>query len=730
MNLSKKLRIDEIVGNKNIADLLEKGDLEQIGAEVLRGFEQDIQSRSEWEARSAGAIAMALQVREAKNFPWINASNVKFPLITIAALQFLARISIMTKGKIIARASPIGLTTDEIEAACDRISEHMSYQLTSEMTGWINSDEQAKIEAAIIGASFKKTYFDVVSRNVVSEHVNAANIVIDYFAKDIESASRVSHIVTLDKNEITERVRVGIFHEVDSEQPVIPRDTPLAAMSDKSSGLEKPVNSDVVEVIEQHRFLDLDGDGYEEPYIVSCVRSTGQVLRIAPRFYDSGDVYRANDAKIAMLQSKMLEAKTWDEQSAIEKEIAELQADKKNSIVRIEPHNYFTRILFIPSPDGGIYGLGLGTLMGPVNETINTVINQLVDAGTMANTAGGFLGRGVKIKSGTTSFMPFEWKPVDSTGDDLRKNIIPLPTKEPSPVLFSLLELLITYAEKISGATDIMTGIMPGQNTPAETSRNTIEQGMMLFSGIYARMYRSFSDELGKILYINKMFFKYNKNYLLLTRPKTGMLKPDDYYIDGIVVKPNASAEAVTASQLKQKWAELMAIAQTTPVIDRGYVLNQYLTIAGYDHVDRIFPKGDKAIKPAPNPKFEIERQKIALDAKKHSDTMTVAIAELQEKSAVNKAKILELVARSEALFAKADNADKNTEIALIEAQIGAANARQQSINHAIDALQKAIELERQRNETDQGRSAGMGGVTMHGGTETAAGAGDRTGKN
>ena len=92
MNLSKKLRIDEIVGNKNIADLLEKGDLEQIGAEVLRGFEQDIQSRSEWEARSAGAIAMALQVREAKNFPWINASNVKFPLITIAALQFLARI--------------------------------------------------------------------------------------------------------------------------------------------------------------------------------------------------------------------------------------------------------------------------------------------------------------------------------------------------------------------------------------------------------------------------------------------------------------------------------------------------------------------------------------------------------------------------------------------------------------------------------------------------------------
>src|SRR5258706_9432508 len=150
-----------------------------------------------------------------------------------------------------------------------------------------------------------------------------------------------------------------------------------------------------------------------------------------------------------------------------------LAAAPNNHIIRIDPVHYFTKYTFIPSPDGGFYGLGFGALLGPLNQSVDTLVNQLVDAGTMSNSGGGFLARGVKIKGGKSSFDPFEWKPVDSTGDDLRKNIFPLPIREPSNVLFQLLGMLVGYAEKISGATDIMTGVSPGQNTPAETSRNT-----------------------------------------------------------------------------------------------------------------------------------------------------------------------------------------------------------------------------------------------------------------
>jgi hypothetical protein len=77
-------------------------------------------------------------------------------------------------------------------------------------------------------------------------------------------------------------------------------------------------------------------------------------------------------------------------------------------------------------------------LLGPLNEGVNTAINQIFDAGTMANSNGGFLGRGAKIRGGVYTFAPWEWKRVDSTGDDLRKSLVQLPTREPSAVLLSV----------------------------------------------------------------------------------------------------------------------------------------------------------------------------------------------------------------------------------------------------------------------------------------------------
>ena len=95
------------------------------------------------------------------------------------------------------------------------------------------------------------------------------------------------------------------------------------------------------------------------------------------------------------------------------------------------------------------------------------------------------------MKGGQQSFAPLEWKHVETTGDDIRKNVFPLPVREPSQVLFTLLSLLISYGERIGSATEAMVGENPGQNTPAETSRNMIEQGMKIFSGIFKRMHRS-----------------------------------------------------------------------------------------------------------------------------------------------------------------------------------------------------------------------------------------------
>ena len=224
-------------------------------------------------------------------------------------------------------------------------------------------------------------------------------------------------------------------------------------------------------MIEQHLYLDLDGDGYQEPYVAIVHKASKQLLRLVPRFFTSS-----------------------------------IEFSKDDKILSIKAEQYFTKYPFIPSPDGGFYDLGFGVLLGPLNSSINTIINQLIDAGTMANTAGGFLGRGIKIKGGNSSFAPNEWKPVESSGDDLRKSIVPLPVREPSQVLFTLLSLLINYGERIGGSVDILVGQNPGQNTPAETSRTMAEQGMKIFSGIFKRTYRSLRDEFRKQYRLNHLY--------------------------------------------------------------------------------------------------------------------------------------------------------------------------------------------------------------------------------
>ncbi|MBU6264864.1 MAG: hypothetical protein KGM14_01550 [Actinomycetales bacterium] len=698
-SLGIKLQLDKIVESPNVAEHLTQTQLDALGKEVVDNYVKDRGTRSQWEQRSAEAIKLALQVKEHKNFPWENCSNVKFPLVTIAALQFLARISLMTKGRKLVKVDITGKDPEGKKAArAKRISDHMSLQLLESPVNWVDNDEQTKLATAIVGSGFKKSYNDRISGDNISEYVPSSNIVLDYFTKDVARANRITHVLYMDDNAIQERVRSKLFMEMlEGSSTGTMEANILQQTSDEVQGINRPAEGTQYEILEQHCWLDLDGDDYAEPYVVSVRRDTGQVLRIVARFFDEGDVHRVNDPKVRQLESALDDVKVktpddLDAQSRLEKQIKALEDARDNHIIRIDPMLYFTRYIFIPSPDGGVYGLGLGSLLGPVNESVDTLINQMVDAGTMSNTAGGFLGRGIKMKGGATSFAPFEWKTVDSAGDDMRKNLFPLPVREPSAVLFQLLGLLITYGEKISGATDIMTGVSPGQNTPAETSRNTVEQGMMLFSGIYARMYRAFRDEINKLYTLNRLYIESSPKFKEISSGEDAIIAPDDYRARGMRVFPAASPEAVSATQRKQKAAELLAIANQQPGFDKYLVTLGWLEASDYDDIDKIYPdpKGPNAIAPPQNPKVALEQAKLQQQAKEHQDSMQLAIVELQADIQVNEAKILELQAKATKALAEADGVKTGHQLALINAAIGAAHARQKGLIEALSLMQKA----------------------------------------
>lgn len=709
-----KIAFAKLLESANIATLLDKDQLMELGRTAVSNYDKDKGTRTVWEERNVEAIKLALQVVEVKNFPWPDCSNVKFPLLTIAALQFLARISVMTKGRNLVKVQTIGADlTGEKGKQAVRISTHLSMQIAEEAPNWTDSDEECKLAASIMGSAFKKTYHDSVQGVVISEHVPAANLVMDYYTKDVDHANRITQVLSMNANAIKERERRGLFCEMTKETPAQVPTNQMEEESDDQQGLQRPINDSGSDffILEQHCWMDLDGDGYEEPYIMFVRQDTQQVLRIVAKFYDEGDVHRVNDPAIRKLENELAvlaEAKIPENEpedsmkarmkarSELEKKVKALEEAPGNHIVRIDGINYFTRYLFIPSPDGGVYGLGLGSLLGPMNETVSTLINQMVDSGTMATTAGGFLGRGVKMKGGKQTFDPFEWKPVDSTGDDLRKNIMPLPVREASNVLFQLLGMLVGYAERISGATDIMTGVSPGQNTPAETSRNTVEQGMMLFSGIYGRMYRGFREEIKKFATLNRLYLTSSPRFAELTVGPNAIIAKDDYIANTFRIFPAASPEAVSQQQLKDKADKLVQAAVNVPGFAKREVMLRWLNAYDYEDIEAIYPDpaGPNAVPPpGPDPKAANDAAKIQLQAKIHEDEMQLAVAELQQEAGLTEAKITQLRAQATMALASADGVTTGQQISMINAQIGAAKARQDGIHKSIELLQNHMKI-------------------------------------
>jgi chaperonin GroES len=700
-----KIPMEKLVSSPNIALLLSKEQLMTIGLNALEGYMEDKNTRQEWEQRNEKAIKMTLQVVEEKSFPWTNCSNVKFPLVTVAALQFLARMSILTKGRQIAKCDVIGSDPKGLEnARAKRIGAHMSYQLVEEDTEWINDDEKAKFAASIMGCAFKKTAFDPVQGINVSSYVPAANLVVNYFTKTLKQCPRSTEILTMTANDVQERVRRKVFCKMEAHAgSSMPLPNLLRDTADQVQGLQRPASSSIgtFEILEQHCYLDLDDDDYEEPYIVFVRSDTGQVLRIVARYFDEGDVHRVNDAKCLRLRNNADSSSSPEAKKLYESEAERLKNAKDNFVVRIDPQQFYTKYTFIPSVDGGFYDLGFGALLGPVNAAVDTLINQQIDAGTMQVTAGGFLGRGVKLKGGRNNFDPFEWKPVDSTGDDLRKSIVPLPVNAPSPVLFQMLGLLISYAEKVSGSTDIMTGVSPGQNTPAETSRNTVEQGMKLFSGIYGRMHRAFKDELSKLYRLNQIYLETTPTFVMLSSGDGAIITQNDYKRGNFKVQPAADVQVVSESQRQQKASMVLQAAHNSPGYNMYLVNREYLEAFDVQGIDQLLPdpKGPLAIPPMPNPKVELEKAKMQLAQEQFHFEAQKGVFEMKQSVDLQAAEIHKLEAQAAKLLADANGVDIGHQIAAINAQTGAAKAHQEGQVKALGIMQKTYDLHQKKQE-------------------------------
>lgn len=627
--------LDALFQQTNLAENLEEEQLAKIGATVLADFEQDLSSRQEWDKCHEEWMKLAIQTKEPKTYPWFGAANVKYPLVSTAAMQFHARSypTIVSGGNIV-KAKVCGYDpTGEKANRADRIAKHMSYQVLEQQKHWDEDMDKLLFSLPIEGTAFKKVYYDSDKGHNVSELVFPKDLVVNYWAKDLETALTKTHVLYMTKNSVKEKQLNGVFLEVDIKQ-MFPKEMDWSQKTKEKEGLATPsdnLNAPLT-ILEQHRWLDLDEDGYDEPYIVTVEYSSGKVLRISPRFEKDGVV--VDDGKI----------------------------------LKITPEEYFVKYTFIPNPDGGFYGLGFGALLGPMNETVNTLINQLLDSGAMSTLSAGFIAKGVRIKGGDQMFQPGEWKVVQTSGDDLKKGIFPLPTKEPSSTLFNLLGSMVESGQQMASVADIFVGKMPGQNTPATTTMATIEQGMKVFTAIYKRIYRDLTKEFKRLYRLNKLYMPPEEEFRVLDSQELMRIGVSDYQMDDSDIKPAADPTAVSEVL---KLTKAQALGELIPLgtLNVMEVTKRILEAQDQPEIEKLLNQGP----PPPDPKMMEAQVKMQVEQQKAALKQQEMQLKLQFESEKNQMEIsmkqLEMQLKEMEMQLKAKEAQMNAQIKAVSAQ-------------------------------------------------------------
>lgn len=633
-------------------------ELETIGQRVKREFDIDLNSCSEWLEESRKAIEMATQKVQPKQYPWPKASNVIWPLMTTAAFSFAARAyPAIVPGRSVVKGVVVGsdegtpvvgpdgsqvvgpdgqpawqqgpdgkpLVPGIKQDKADRVGDHMSYQLLDEQTEWEPETDAMLHQLPIVGCSFRKSFFDANLKHNSSLVVSAENLVINYKARSVERAPRLTERLTLYPLEIREKELAGVFREITyTHQP------------STENGYDGSDEDAPVEFLEQHRYWDFDDDGYPEPYIVTVERFSGQVVRIVARYEVDGIEWNFT----------------------------------KGHITKIMPVHYYTKYDFFPNIEGGVYGMGFGHLLRSLNESINTTMNMMLDAGHLQVVGGGFIGKGLSMSSGAIRFQPGEWKPVNAVGGSIKDNLVPLPAEGASPVLFQLLGMLIEAGKEVAGIKDVLTGEAMAANTPATTMLAMIEQGIKGFTAIYKRIHRSLKAELAKLYRLNGLYLNEDTEYKVGDSWRT--ITQADYQ-KGSGVEPVSDPTMVTDMQ-KLGRANLLLSFKDDPRIDGLKVLKRVFAAAEIDRANELFNTN-----PQPNPAvvaktLEIQLKKQELDVKQAHEEASLQLRARHDAALIEGEQARALNSRAQAILAiaNAEKAAQTTGVLWAEQQLDA----------------------------------------------------------
>jgi len=550
-----ELRPDEMADdefNENLAEVMEDKDLAQLAGDLVADFDKDIGDRKEWIQTYVDGLKLLGLKYEDRTEPWQGACGVFHPMLTESVVRFQSEAMMETfpaMGPV--KTQIVGAIDKLREEAAARVRDDMNYQLTEVMTEYRSEHERLLWSLPLAGSAFKKVYFDPSKGRQVAIFIPAEDIVVPYGASNIEDAERVTHVMRKTENEIIKLQDAGFYRDVELGEPSNELDD-IEKQKAEEMGMTG-IQDDRYRILEIHALLDLPGyehtdedgepTGIALPYVVTIEKGTSTILAIRRNWYEEDELHKKRQ--------------------------------------------HFVHYQYIPG--FGFYGYGLIHLIGGYAKSATMLIRQLVDAGTLSNLPGGLKSRGLRVKGDDTPIAPGEFRDVDVPSGSIRDNILPLPYKEPSQVLFALFQQIVQEGRAFASSGDMKVSDMSSQ-APVGTTLAILERTLKVMTAVQARIHNAMKLEFKLLKVIIADYCPEEYDYQPVDASRRA--RKDDY--DMVDVIPVSDPNAATMAQKIVQYQAVLQLAQSAPQLYNLPLLHrQMIEILGVKNASKLVPVED-----------------------------------------------------------------------------------------------------------------------------------------
>jgi hypothetical protein len=539
----------------NLAEFMDMRDLDSLGSELVDDFNKDTGDRKEWMQTYVDGLKLLGLKYEDRTEPWAGACGVFHPMLTESVVRFQSEAMTETfpaQGPV--KTNIIGKDTPAVQDAAGRVREDMNYQLTEVMTEYRPEHEKLLWNLPLAGSAFKKVYYDPSKGRQAAMFIPAEDIVVPYGASNLESAERVTHVMRKSPNEILKLQDAGFYLDVDLGEPSNELDD-IEKQKAEEMGMTA-THDERFRLLEMHVDLDLKGfehknksgekSGIALPYVVTVEKGTTKVLAIRRNWYEGDELHTKRQ--------------------------------------------HFVHYQYIPG--FGFYGYGLIHLIGGYAKSATMLIRQLVDAGTLSNLPGGLKSRGLRIKGDDTPIAPGEFRDVDVPSGSIRDNILPLPYKEPSQVLYTLFDRIVQEGRAFASSGDMKVSDMSSQ-APVGTTLAILERTLKVMTAVQARLHYAMKMEFKLLKVIIADYTPESYDY----EPEDGdrSVKKADY--DLVDVIPVSDPNAATMAQKIVQYQAVLQLAQSAPNLYNLPLLHrQMIEVLGIKNASKLVPMDEDAV--------------------------------------------------------------------------------------------------------------------------------------